>query len=273
MAYNYFSDHSVHFSPKTTSPTNYRAIIMGAGFNFGLGVNDPGDPALRAPTTGTEIGWNFIDSSCSHTMEFKNIPDYVHHNHSTGLNGTFGGLNTRGWNADGPRTGTRPLFFANRIKCAQWQLNCRHIDYVSNYLVNSSGARAGTFNLFCPAQMPDKDHNGGISGADDCRMIGNNADVNVPFYSFEDNTYTYMTLGTDGQMLMAAHAGGAIEDGANATINFDTRTGLATGSHHLLNNNGLKQQGGVPTGFTLETPPILSASLTGPGVNGLTWAG
>lgn len=247
------------------------ADTLGQSHNLRFVIIGNGVEGLTVPTKGTEIGWNYVDASVSHMFEFKNIPDYCHHNHCTGRGSPTAGFNIRGPSADGPTSGTRPLFLANRITAQLNQCDGGYADYVSNWLVNSGGAVAGEWHLYAHATRSGKS----ISGADGCKLVDNRALFVIGANDFEPDAYTYENLGQRADVFFqrgnqTLDTQLILKDNANAFCRFSGDPGTMSGSHPNITESAIHYQSAV-SGFTTEVPPILDATKTGPGVSGLTW--
>jgi hypothetical protein len=256
--------------------SNYATQIVAASdgfrcFAMGNGHKDAG----RLISPGTEIAWNFFDCNYSHCMEFKRSVPKVHHNHGTAGNRTPNGIYTRGENSAGPTNPTAsdptPLLFANRVVANQANFNAGYWDIISYWVLDGNG-NPSTLNLFPRGHQPGKD----IVGTDGVRVIDCKCDVVLGWDQFEANKYTYDDLGVYGPVLIARHKGGSILDSNGNTVGFNSYPpgpGTATGTHPSLKESAITRQDSLPANLpvTPEDPPILSATLAGPGLTGKVW--
>jgi hypothetical protein len=258
--YNRYSDHS---GSLTNASINFRAVIVGNGNNSGL----------REPMTGSEIGYNFIDARCSHPFEFKNDPIYVHHNHYRG-NGRHppAGLNTRGGNGSGTLA-SRTRYENNRLWVTASQQNCGYADYVNCWLCDDNDSITGEWNLFPPGTK--KGGGKGIDGCDGTRWIGCKGHMQIPRNDFETATYNYGSLGASAPVLIAGHVAGNFTGAGGEVVAFTSYPpgpGTMSGAHDNVIENQITRQNSVAgLGYTVEKPPVLNATITGPAAIGKTW--
>lgn len=252
FARNRLSDHPAALGQSK----DFRMVLLGNGHG--------GAGRLGCP--GTEIAWNFCDASVSHCVELKRWVSSVHHNHLTGRGNSAAAFNTRGENANGPSSGVRPTMYANRASASTWQMNATNWDYVNNVMTG------GPYNLF-PFGDGSASHNNNIGGADGCRLIGCTGDVVLGYAGFEPDNYTYGSLGSTAPVMIAAHAGGNIVDDAGTAITFAGTPAHPSGTYAHLVNSAITKQTALVGGFSLETPPVLNATVCGPNAAGRTWAG
>jgi hypothetical protein len=255
FAFNYIGDYATQM----LQSKDFRTILSGSGHK------DSG----RIVSAGSEVAWNFTDASVTVSYEFKHSLSTLHHNHVERASGiAYAGLNLRGNNCDGPTSGTRPLMFANRVKAQHWYCEGTHWDYVSNIHTG------GPMNLLPHGTNTNVPKKKDIGGADGCRYVGHKGAFLVGDTSFEPKNYSYGNLGSSAPVLFSASdASCTWVDNAGASIGFSGDPGTATGNHPNVTESAISRQSALVAGITLGTPPVLTASTTGPGVAGLTWAG
>jgi hypothetical protein len=209
------------------------------------------------------VEYNFMDAGHSHYIEFKTGIKTVKWNHGTGTNNVYGGIYYRGNSPGGGEISY------NRIKCVLTNMNSgANVKMVSNWYVDGAGAISGKFSL-APHGTRIGDGND-IQGCDGLTMVGCKANLVMPDLSFEPPNYNYDSLGAHGNVLLADHAG-SIVDSTGGNITFNATTGHPQGTYTKLVNSAITKQANVPPGFTEQVPPILNATVCGPGAPGLSW--
>jgi hypothetical protein len=276
-ARNRWTDYPTQFSKPNDWPD---------GTNFNLGSNarcfyiGNGWGTDETITSEWEIYYNFIDGSASHIGEFKGGIKAFKWNHcpgtDRGLGRPYGGAYTRGGSSTGGE------FMYNRLNCQLSMVNGDNSTYVSHWMVDGSGNPTGTFGPTCRSTEASTPKPKGLRGADgttwiDCKV----ATFLLPYY-FENRTSYPPTvkLGSIAPMLIAGMNSGctfkcgdespsSLTDGT--PLSFDTN-GHPTGSNTRdLSKADITKQSANPGSYTLEVPPILNATVCGPGAVGKTW--
>jgi hypothetical protein len=268
-ARNRWSDYPTQFTGVDKLGSNARCFYTGGGW----GTDD-------TVTTEWEGYYNFIDASASHVGEFKAGPKAFKWNHcpgrNQGLGKPYGGFYTRGGSSTGGE------FMYNRVNCTQTMINGDRSTYVSYWMVDGSGNPSGEFRLSCRCVEADTTQDKGIRGADGTTLVDCKAtQLLLPYYYLGRSTYPPSAkLGSIAPILIAGMnsscdflSGNTSGDGGGSALSFDS-SGHPTGSNTTdLSKADITKQSANPGRYTLEVPPILNATVCGPGAVGRTWGG
>jgi hypothetical protein len=267
-ARNRWTDYPTQFTGVDKLGANARCFYTGGGWGTDETV-----------TTEWEGYYNFVDASASHIGEFKAGPKAFKWNHcpgrNQGLGRPYGGFYTRGGSSTGGE------FMYNRINCTQTMINGDRSTYVSNWMVDTSGNPSGEYRLSCRCVEADTTQKKGIRGADGTTLVDCKAtQLLLPYYYLGRSTYPPSTkLGSIAPILItgmnsscAFKSGNTDGSDGGSALSFDATSGHPTGSNTTdLSKADITKQTANPGGYTLEVPPVLNATVCGPGAIGKVW--